>query len=299
MKYTEEEFYGNTQNTVLGNGEVVPLNNNEGGVHSPKIAITILLTFVKTFVALVGIVFYIMSVLITLAPTSGIKMFDYIGAEKISLFCYERIYEKDKTLANLYNVVQKSIQNKDHEKTSKYIKEMQQKSDYIVFCLKVNTATLKVTEKEYVAFVGDLDGYLVSQNIIAEYNSGNEQRAADIARLDLKNANLYSFGLSTFIECLENDESLTDKQINYKILEVVNLTSNSTATINLIKSRRSLVDVSNTDGSLNDKILRVYTSLKIENVLHRIYTIQGEEGLKNQTAQNIKNLQAEYDDLIK
>lgn len=300
MKFTEEEFYGNTQNTVLDNGDVVPLNREEeSNKQTLSLTSTILTTFLKTIVCLFCTIFYIISVTICLAPSMAVKAFDLIGASKASLSCYERIYEKDKTLANLYNVVQKSIQNKDHKKTAKYIKELRGKSDYVNFCLKVNNATLKVTNREHVAFLGDLDGYLVSQNIMAEYNTNHEDNAKSIALSDLANKNVYSFGFSSFVDCLENDKSLSQDELNAKILEVANLIVDNKSVLDLIKERRVLVDVSNSDNSVNDKILRVYASLKIEKVLHKIYSVQGEEDLKNQTAQNIQNLQNEYSELIR
>ncbi len=304
MRFTEEEFYGNTQNTVLEGGEIVPTNVNV--VESKKekqsannLAFDIFSTFGKTLAILVGVLFYVMSITICLAPRTAIRVLDFVGAEKVSLVCYERIYEKEKTLASLYNLVQKSIQNKNHKKTAKYIEELQGKSDYVNFCIKVNSATLKATEKEYVAFVGDLDSYLVSQNIIAEYKSNKKGEAKTIALLDLTNSNVYSFGFSSYIECLEDDNQLTQQEINALLLELVNQNLENKTILDLIKQRRQIVDVSLSDGTTNDKILRVYTSLKIEKVLYKIYLIQGEEELKAQVTQNIQDLQNEYNNLIR
>ena len=299
MKFTEEEFYGNTQNTVLDNGDMVPLNQLGRKEQKINVGLTVGLTFLKTIVGIIGFMFYFITVLIGLFPQKAIKVLDFVGAEKASLFCYERIYEKEQTLASLYNVVQKSIETKDHNKTSKYISKLQGKSDYVNFCIKVNTATLKVTTKEYVAFLGDLDGYLVSQNIYAKYEANKKEEAENIALLDLLNLNVYSFGFSSYVECLENDKSKTSEQIDSQILSIVNSNMESISVLDLIKQRREDVDVSLSDGTVNDKILRVYTSLKIEKVLHKIYSVMGEESLKTETAQKIQNLQNEYNNLVK
>ena len=270
MKYTEEEFYGNTQNMVLENGEVMPINSSgEGKETNSKVVLTIGITALKTMMILIGLMFYIISVAISLAPSFAIKIYEFVGADKVALSCYERIYEQDKSLANLYNVVQKSIQNKDYKKTSKYIRELQAKSDYLNFCVKVNKATLNVAEKHYIAYVGDLDGYLVSQSIMAEYNTNNKDKARDVALSDLVNTNIYSFGFSSFIECLENDDKLTREEVNLEILELIDRKVDDKSVFELIKTRRTLGDVSNSDGSLNDKILRVYACLKIEKVLYK------------------------------
>ena len=167
------------------------------------------------------------------------------------------------------------------------------------FCIKVNSASLKASLKKHVAYVGDLDGYLVSQNIYAKYEANKKEEAENIALLDLLNSNVYSFGFSSYIECLENDESKTSEQIDSQILSIANSNMDSISVLNLIKQRRENADVALSDGTINDKILRVYTSLKIEKVLHKIYSVMGEESLKTETAQKIQALQNEYNNLVK
>lgn len=299
MEFTEEEFFGNTQNSIGGEGELVPLNKEEQKKQEINMVQTIGLTFFKTIIAIFGSIFYCFAVMVCLMPQKAIKVFDFMSLNKAELFCYERVYKQEKNLANLYNVVQKSIENKDHYKTSKYIKELQSQSEYANFCIKVNSASLKVSAKEHIAYVGDLDGYLVSQNIYAFYEENKKETAKEVALNDLKNQNIYSFGFSSYVECLENDDSLTEAKVNEKILEVINSSFDSNVVLDLIKQRRENVDVSLSNGTTSDKILRVYTSLKIEKVLHKIYGIMGEETLKSQIAQSIQALQNEYNNLVR
>lgn len=298
MKYTEEEFFGNTQNIVSENGELVPISN-EPTKNTLKLGKLILSTFIKTFICVFGLMFYFAAIVVGLAPNFAIKMFDYIGAEKASLACYEQIYKKEQTLSSLYNLVQKSIENKDHSKSSKYIKELQGKNDYVDFCLKVNKAVISRLDKAYIAYLADLDGYLVNQNIIAEYETNNKAAALNCAILDLDNTNVYSFGILSYIECLENDKSLSQEQVNQKIIELVNTEAEGLKVIDKINHRRTLADVSNAGTNQEEKIMLLYTSLKIERTLYKVYDILGEQELKENARQNILSLQAEYNELIK
>ena len=140
MNFTEEDFYGNKQGTVLEDGEVnynEQANQEGGGLHGSKLALAVLVTFVKTLMGLIGTLFYMVAVMVCVAPKSAIKVFEFVKLDNATLFCYEKIYQDEQTLASLYNLVQKSIENKDHQKTNKYINELQGKSDYVNFCIKV------------------------------------------------------------------------------------------------------------------------------------------------------------------
>lgn len=303
MNYTDEEFYGNKQNAVLETGELVEAGKQEEKKEAkePKLAIAMLSTFAKTLLVLICSVFYVVSAVVGLSPKSGIKIFEFMKAEKAALSCYERIYQKSGTLADLYNVVQKSISIKNYEKTSKYIKELQGKTSYNEFCIEVNDAILQVTEKKYLAYVGDLDSYLVSQNIMALYLDGKKDDALTLALSDLENNNIYSFGLSAYFACLAEDSSLTKEEKDVKIAQIASIVVDSDLSLTVlgkIKERRTNADSELSNGGYNDKILRVYTSLKIENVLLEIYEATNEEDLANQTRSQISDLQDEYDALI-
>jgi len=303
MNYTEEEYYGNKQKTVLESGEVQDIATiKENKQQEVNLPLTILTTCIKTLVSLFGILFYIIVVMVVLIPTSAIKVFDFTNFNKASLYCYERIYEKKQTLASLYNLVQKSIENKDYKRTSKYIKEFQNNSDYSNFCIKVNAMVISSSEKEYIAFVGDLDGYLVSQNILALYNKKEQDKAWNEAKNDLFNSNIYSFGLATYVDCLVNDKALSNQE-KKDVLAVlktkeVTIGTQTGLLLDFVNSRLNSLKLSDS-LTVEDKILRVYTSLKINNVLVKIYEASNDTLLKNSAQDEIVKLQNTYNELIK
>jgi len=59
MNYTEEEYYGNKQKTVLESGEVQDIATiKENKQQEVNLPLTILTTCIKTLVSLFGILFY-------------------------------------------------------------------------------------------------------------------------------------------------------------------------------------------------------------------------------------------------
>ena len=296
MNYTEEEFFGNRQNLNGGQEEISASNNEKidmGG--------TILKTFFRTAVALIGLVFYAFAVVLVVSPKTSIRIYDFIGAEQASLVAYERVYLSSGTLADLYNLVQKSVETKNHEKTSRYIKELQAKSDYTEFCKKVNSAVHQVTDKKYVAYVGDLDGYLVSQNILALYNNGQKNEALSVALSDFDNDNIYSFGLASYLESVLNDKELSSEEKKSKLLEVNNMAITSGGAqkyvCSAVEERKVLVNVEQYTNEI-DRLLKVYTSLKINNYKLKLCELTNDENAAVDIAAEINSLQNLYDSLI-
>jgi len=302
MNYTDEEFYGNTQNTVLENGDVVPVGKQNQEESQFKMGLSIFVTCLKTLVLLVGAIYFVFATTVSLSPKSAIKIYEFLGAEKATLSCYERIYYKTETLADLYNLVQKSIQTKDYERTSKYIEKLQNKNEYVGFCIEVNNATKQVTNKEYIAYVGDLDGYLISQNILALYNVGKTEESESVAIADLQNDNKFSLGLATYIDCALADSNKTLTEKNEWLVEIANSTvvemGNKTI-LEQLQSRRMMADISNASENDADKIMHVYTCLKIESLKLKIYVASNDESLASETRSQISTLQEMYNNLTR
>ena len=181
-------------------GEVV--NNNPNNVKEEGVGNTILSTLSKTLISLIVIVGYLLALLIQLCPLQAIKVYEYIGASNIAIVAYENQYKKTRELTDLYNLIQKSISNKDYGRTVNYIEVLQEEKKYTDFCTSVNSASVKAASLDRIAFVADLDSYLISQKVNAYYFI-NQTKALDIALEDLFNTdNIYSVGLTTYISLL-------------------------------------------------------------------------------------------------
>lgn len=298
MDYTDEEFFGNKHNEEI--------EQEEKNAQEEKVDVgsTVFSTFLKTFSILFCSFFYALAVMVCVMPKSAIKFYEFFDAKNAQIVCYEKIYKQTGDLADLYNLVQKSIEAKNHEKTAKYIKELQNKNGYNDFCVEVNDASVRVTEKKYIAYVADLDGYLVSQNILALYTSGKKEKAKRETIKDLVySQNIYSFGVSTFVECMMSDKSYSEEERKQLLIEfyedVIDENQTQKSISSYIGDKKDVVSLDNAVGNNNvDKILRVYTSLKIENVMLLYYEAKSNEAEANAVREQIEELQEIYADLI-
>ena len=284
------------------NGEQT-LTENSGNARAQNLTKDIFLTFLKTLIILVGSAFYILAVSLCLSPNFAISVYEFLGATKASLSCYERIYAESGELADLYNLSIKCVEAKDYKKASTYIETLRGAEGYEDFCREVNRATIETTSLKYVAYVADLDGYLVSQNILSLYESGEKQKSKELAVLDLASENVYSFGISTYAMCLMSDSSLSSEEKSEALKNLaeqsVTFDAETKTVLEWINERLALANPdSSEEGNNIDKILRTYTCLKIENLNLIIYENANEDALASETRAKIEELQNQYNMLI-
>ena len=299
MNYSDEEFYGNQQNTVDSQGEIKPIEEPKQPKKEFSVFKTVALTSLKTLLVVFGAIFYFMAVCHILSPLTAAKVYQVFGANNAVVICYENVYEKTGNLSDLYNLVQRTIEAGDSVKTNKYIEILQKDNNYGDFCKKVNDSTIKVSEKKYIAYVGDLDSYLVSQNIIALYQKGEKEKAKNLALKDLTSENIYSFGFSAYADCLASDTDYTIEQRGQMFVDLLETTYNQQYMMNYISQRLALVNNYKFEQVLSNKILKVYTALKIQNVRLNYFVQKGEETNADNVRIAIEKLQEDYDALIR
>lgn len=284
------------------NGEQT-LTENSGNARVQNLTKDIFLTFLKTFIILVGSAFYILAVSLCLSPNFAISVYEFLGATKASLSCYERIYAESGELADLYNLSIKCVEAKDYKKASTYIETLRGAEGYEDFCREVNRATIETTSLKYIAYVADLDSYLVSQNILSLYESGEKQKSKELAVLDLASENVYSFGISTYAMCLMSDSSLSSEEKSEALKNLaeqsVTFDAETKTVLEWINERLALANPEHgEEGNNIDKILRTYTCLKIENLNLIIYENANEDALASEARAKIEELQKQYNMLI-
>ena len=152
MQYSDEEFYGNVQNTIDEQGQVKPIKEPEQEV-KVNMTKTVISTFLTTLLVVISVITYFLAVCIAIYPQTAVKVYEVIGAKDAIVVCYEKMYHKSNSLSDLYNLVQRTIEADDYDKTNKYIVDLQGKSEYQEFCKKVNDSTMQVSEKKYFAYV--------------------------------------------------------------------------------------------------------------------------------------------------
>ncbi|MBQ3158367.1 MAG: hypothetical protein IJB98_01595, partial [Clostridia bacterium] len=113
----------------------------------------------------------------------------------------------------------------------------------------------------------------------------------------------YSFGVSTFVECMMSDKSYSEEERKQLLIEfyedVIDENQTQKSISSYIGDKKDVVSLDNAVGNNNvDKILRVYTSLKIENVMLLYYEAKSNEAEANAVREQIEELQEIYADLI-
>ncbi len=256
-------------------------------------------TFLYTMIALLGLVMWFVSVVYVVEPKASIKYFDFLRAPKASLAAYERAYNLSHENYDLYDLINKSIETGSYKTTIKYINELRTQTYYQAFVDEIDVTSTEGIAKRYVALVGDYDGYLNSQYVIALYKTGQKDAAIKAAADDLSNANYRSFALSAYFDCLYSDKTLTTYIAD--ILQVKAYTCKDGRTlIENLEDRRTTVDITNSHDldDINERLVRLYTSMKIDNVLYDIYKYSGEVGLADEVAAEYRALRDIYDSLV-
>lgn len=263
---------------------------------------TALITFAKSLVLMVAVLFFVFSFCYVLFPKSIASVYEALGYNKGVVTAYERIYNKSKKNSDLYNLIQKSISANTYQVSSKYIEVLLQTEDYEDFVNKTNEALIKEADVKYIAYVGDLDGYLTSELVIAKYMQGDKEDAKKLAIDDLVNGNLpggniYSFALSAYLNCLINDSTISSSGLKSEVREILSTKVYDIKVEDLLEDRELVADYTKS-SDLVDKILRVYTCLKIEKFKFQVYTILLDEELSSNAKEQVKVLQDAYDIMI-
>lgn len=265
-----------------------------------NVATLVVNTAMFTFVALICLAMWFLSVAYVIDPHASIKYFDFLGAPKASLAAYERTYQKSHENYDLYDLINKSISVGEYKTTLKYINELRTQTYYEAFVNEIDEISTEGIAKRYIALVGDYDGYLNGQYVIALYKSGDKEGALKSAAEDLNNQNLRSFALSAYFDCLYGDNTLTSYMAD--ILNVSSYTfEDGQNLVEKLEQRREATDITNAIDQYDtvEKLVRLYTSMKIDNVLIAIYNNTGETELASEVAGELRALRTVYDSLAR
>ena len=262
-------------------------NNNQN-----ELNLTILKTFLKTTLVVVVLFCMILTCGICLFPKQMAKACEKISLDGGKFLCYENVYKKSNSTANLYDLVNVSIETKKYDKTVKYIKALEEKTDYAKYIQSLDERAKQNTNIKYYAFVGDTDGYLQSQKIYALCKSNSLEEAKNQAILDLDSSNKYSFSLESYVIFMSQSE-----KNKAKLCDLFDELKNGERVRAKIAMRESALETESVDRFEN--VLRIYTLLKIQKTKYIVFEVCNDQ-VNMQICQNkIKALQATYDNLIK
>lgn len=250
---------------------------------------TILKTCVATLFVCVVAVFYFFAIGFCLFPKTSISISEKMGWKGGELLGYQQVYKQSQTIEDLYNFTIASVSAGANNQTVKCVNEMQERDDYAEFCEKMDISALQSVKLEYVAYLGNVDSYLQNQKVVSLFNSNQKSKAKEEAIQDLARRNKYSFALDAYVSCLANCtnqelKSLSEEQCNGKtVMEWLDI---------------KIQNLNNAIQSTPEKVLAVYTLIKINKVKYAFCIANENQETAEQVLQEISNLQKEYRSLI-
>lgn len=226
----------------------------------------IIKTSLKTILFVFGFLCLILSYIFAISPMTMANVYSKFSMGNAEIASYESVYQATGKNADLYNLVQKCLEKEKYDKANSYIKELLTKKDFNSFAAAVNEASVEKATKEEVAFVVDLESYLLSQLLITDYRMGNKELAKQRAIQNLDDLeNRYAFLFGIYYDEVLTDLSLTIAQAQNKLLQIYN----TDGIKEKIDAKIALCDY---ESETNEKIkiATLYTKIKIMNYKRNI-----------------------------
>lgn len=240
-------------------------------------------TALKTFVWMVFILGFVVISASVVAPKFALRAFDAAGMDDAAYVVQKRYYNRDSSLENLYELIQRAIEQEKYSDLSTLIYKMIEDDDYTKFCQKVDKATKQVLGERYSIYADSYDNYLRRHLVIALYNSDRELEAKMMA-IDSVYGSLNE--LSVYVDLIVNDQNLTDFQ---KETEMTTLYSRYSIVSALETKLHELDELLNLSDSTYDSVIVYEQKIKLSNIQIALGEYAGDATLK-QTAKDNKEL---------
>ena len=217
----------------------------------------IIKTIAGTFGLAVVCLIILMYAVITFSPRSTIDFFDGIGERNVSYAIYQKIYEKSENNEDLYNVLNRAINNEQYKDVEKYCLSMLDADDE--FFVAVDNATLIAVGKKNAVYMSSYKSYVKANLIRADYKLNKVNRAKELAVLYLNNGDANA--MLEYIYEVKNDKKLDENQKNSLInilkdegvIQVANaLLSSEALDVSKVKDDFEVAVILNTRIKLNE-----------------------------------------------
>lgn len=215
----------------------------------------------------IGIMFALM-VVFFVAPSFSLKISKVFGSLKGQEVCYERMYAQSGNIADLYNLILVNEQQNDYESEFAYINQITKKTNYKEFCEAVDKASVsKVKSKELIPYTCDTNAYIRSQKVKCMYKMGEDQVVEVVVQT--VSGELSDVSIAVYVDLINEDNLLTDKQKTEKIVELMNkniiVSGSSTGTQTILNDRIEEIknELAKDDLSLARKIVLEYSLVRI------------------------------------
>ena len=162
-----------------------------------------------TILAILGAVGFVIVGMTSVCPSVIANVFESCGLDDAHYLVYKRVYAREKSNENLYNVIQLSINRKNYIDMEEYIKTMIDGDNFAKFAKTIDKETKETLGDAYSVYADSYESYLRGELTLALYKNGKvfeaKMRALDSLFVDTQEMYVYA-------NCIADDESLTDLQ---------------------------------------------------------------------------------------
>lgn len=252
-------------------------------IQNKELSITKLIfqTILKTvWVVLFCVGFLIMS-LSVVAPRFVLNAYDIVGFNKAGYLVQKRLYLRDNSNENLYNLIQRAIEMNEYEDQAEYITIMLESEDYDKFRDSVDEATKKTLGERYSIYADNYDAYLRRHLVSALYKTGDELEAKMLA-IDSVYGSLDE--LHEYVNLVVNDENLTEMQ---KKIELTTFNSRYPI-VEKIEEKMTELNALPPTSSIYDEIIILNQKIKMAEIQFELGNYAEDNALKEQASTNLE-----------
>lgn len=256
------------------------LKRDKTNDNSLKVGKTIISTVFKTLGILLFVFGFFVVSLSVFFPKTMIKSFDAVGLNKAGYLVQKRLYERNKSNENLYNLIQYAIEMENYEDQVKYIEILISSDDYSKFCEMVDVSTRKTLGEKYSVYADSYDTYLRRHLVISLYNTDRELEAKMMA-IDSVYSSLDE--LYVYISLVVTDEKLTDFQ---KESELTTLYSRYSIVSALETKLLELDELLSLSNSAYNSIIVLEQKVKLAEIQQILGKFAGNSALEKSAKEN-------------
>lgn len=237
-----------------------------------------------TLKILLGLVFafcYVVTIMFFVSPKTSAKVFHFFGYNKAEEFCYYKAYENSGSAADLYNLILFEQKIGDSEKKLYYINVLMNRSDYLDFCKKLDTASINACkDKKLIPYVGNVNSYLINQKISTMYKL--QISCLTELKNQLKNGSILETSFATYVDLIRQNSEMSNSQKQAVYNEILTSEYESLLENRANSLKTKLEEYKTNNGNLADKILLEFSLMRLYEAEHVAYKAVGNEEKANE-----------------
>ena len=249
---------------------------------------------VKTLLYLFFAMGFVILSLCVIAPRLLTPVLTTLGCDNANYLLYKRIYKREQTNQNLYNIIQLAIENEKYEDQVEFINVMLNGDDFDSFCESVDKKTKEALGYRYSVYVDSYESYLRRHLVEALYKSGESLEAKMLAIDSAFNKGKVD-DLYIYVKMIVDDEELLDMQ---KEAEFITLYKRY-GLLDALSVKLGELEIEQSVAENNySKVVVLEQKIKLAEIEYYIGKYNNEASMKDLAENNIKNWTEEIKNLL-